>query len=63
MSEEDLLQRAKTTVDAPNLVPDSWSLAQQHACILAAEIANPNTKKPADWTDVRTFSLMLATHL
>jgi glycyl-tRNA synthetase len=32
------------------------------ACIVAEIPHNPNTKKPADWTDVRKFELMFYTY-
>jgi glycyl-tRNA synthetase len=53
----------QTTYQVNNLTPDSRPLKQQHALLVGEKIKNPNTKKEADRTDVRTFSLMLSTKL
>lgn len=67
ISQSDEANVATTIADqygVPNLVPDSWSFAQQHAFIIGEQIPNPNNKKQTpDWTDVRAFSLMLSTQL
>jgi len=49
--------------DINNMVPDSRSLEQQYNVITGEKIKNPKTKKDADRTKVRKFSLMLATQL
>lgn len=47
-----------------NLVPDSRSFETQYEYIVGEDIRNPNKKKEkADWTNVRAFSMMLATKL
>ena len=59
-----LLEQFRDTYQINNLVPDSRSLETQHTFIVWENIKNPNNKKKdADWTEVRTFSLMLATQL
>lgn len=63
-NDDEILADYKDTYTIPNLIPDSRPLETQHAFIVGEKIKNPNNKKKdADWTDVRTFSLMLATQL
>jgi glycyl-tRNA synthetase (class II) len=62
-SDEEILSYYKETYQVNNLTPDSRPLEQQHALLVGEKIKNPNTKKEADRTDVRTFSLMLSTQL
>lgn len=63
-TDKEILELFKENYWVPNLVPDSRPLQMQHACIVGEKIKNPNQKKKdADRTDVRTFSLMLATQL
>ncbi len=65
---EDLIhQKNYTLADleqywVSNLVPESRTFEQMKACIVAEIPHNPNTKKPADWTDVRKFELMFYTY-
>ena len=47
----------------PNLIPDSWTNEQQYKFITTFIIKNPSSKKEADRTEVRNFSLMLSTQL
>jgi len=58
-----ILEFIKWAYEVSNLVPDSWTLEQQHAVLVGEEIKNPSSKKSADWTDVRHFNLMLSTKL
>ena len=51
------------TYQTSNLTPDSRTLEQQYDVLVWEEILNPNSKKKADWTDVRHFNLMLSTKL
>lgn len=46
----------------PNLIPESWTFDQMRAFIVAEIPHNPNTKKAADWTEVRKFNMMFSTH-
>lgn len=62
-SDDEILAHVSKQYNLSNLVPDSWPLEKQHEYIVAEGIKNPNNKKDADWTDVRTFSLMLSTKL
>ncbi len=62
-SEDEILAHIKKQYGVDNVVPDSWELTTQHQYIIEENIKNPNSKKDADWTDVRTFSLMLSTKL
>ncbi len=63
-TDEELTSWAAELVWAPNLVPDSWPLEMQHKYFIEADIRNPSNRKiKADWTNVRTFSLMLSTKL
>lgn len=63
-TDEEILVGYKDVYTISNLIPDSRPLETQHAFIVWEKIRNPNAKKKdADWTDVRTFSLMLATQL
>jgi glycyl-tRNA synthetase len=62
-SDDDLQAYFSSTYNVPNLVPDSRSHEQMRSVILAEIPNNPTTNKPADRTDVRKFSLMLATQL
>lgn len=63
-TDSELEKFAADLVWAPNLVPDSWPLEMQYKYFIEADIRNPSNRKiKADWTDVRTFSLMLATKL
>lgn len=63
-TDEELETFAKDLVWAPNLVPDSWSMEMQYDYFIKADIRNPSNRKiKADWTNVRTFSLMLSTKL
>lgn len=57
------IQETVDTYGAPNLIPDSRTLEQLKAFIIAEIPNNPSKKKKADRTDVRKFSLMLATQL
>lgn len=45
-----------------NLIPESRTLDQMKQFIVTLIPNNPNTKKPADWTDVRKFALMFYTY-
>jgi len=49
--------------DIPNLVPDSWTEQQQYDYMIKYKVKNPITKKDAERTNVRKFSLMLSTQL
>ena len=46
-----------------NLSPESWGNEKMTEIIKAEIPNNPDTKKPADWTECRNFNLMLDTHL
>lgn len=46
-----------------NLIPESWGNEKMTEVIRAEIPNNPDTKKPADWTDARQFNLMLQTQL
>lgn len=59
----ELLSQTKNVCNAPNLVPDSRTQEQLHTFFVELIPNNPNTKKKADWTEVRKFSLMLGTQL
>lgn len=45
-----------------NLIPESWTFDQMKAFIVNEIPNNPNTKKKADRTDVRKFSMMFYTY-
>lgn len=62
-TDDEILAHVRTHYDVESLIPDARTLEQQHAYILQENISNPNTKKKPDWTEVRTFSLMLSTQL
>jgi hypothetical protein len=62
-SDDDLQAYFSSTYNVPNLVPDSRSHDQMYEVIVAEIPNNPTKHKPADRTDVRKFSLMLATQL
>ncbi len=47
----------------PNLSPESWGNDGMRDFIVKNIPNNPESKKPASWTDCRNFNLMLDTHL
>lgn len=51
----------RTKYNVNNLVPESWPLEQQTAVMRWENVLNPETWKPWDWTDVKTFNLMFKT--
>lgn len=60
-----MLEYVSREYSASNLIPESRTLEQMKAFIVAEIPYNPNDKKqkePADWTDVRTFELMFYTY-
>lgn len=65
LSDKEILQKIQKEVDKSikSLVPWSRTYKQQKKFIITYYPNNPNTKKRADWTDVRKFSLMLSTQL
>lgn len=62
-SQEEILEYFSSEYKASNLTPDSWTLEQQYQVLTWEKIHNPNSKKEADWTEVRHFNLMLSTKL
>jgi len=62
-SEKLTLEKIKEIIDVEWLTADAWTNEQQYKFITTFVKKNPNTKKDADWTDVRKFSLMLSTKL
>ncbi|MCS6982621.1 MAG: glycine--tRNA ligase [Candidatus Absconditabacterales bacterium] len=63
LSEEDLLKFLAQTYGVENTVPESWGPDVMLAYMKGESIKNPDTKKDAEWTDIRKFTLMLSTHL
>ncbi len=63
--EANILKKTQKEVSSniPNLIPDSRPTELMHKFIINFLPRNPNTKKDADWTEVRKFSLMLWTEL
>lgn len=66
---EDWISKKNITVEflskyeVDNLIPESWG-NEKMAEVIRAEIPNnPDTGKPAEWTDARQFNLMLQTQL
>lgn len=50
-------------LEVKNLSPESWGNEGMRDFIVKYIPNNPDTKKPADWTECRNFNLMLDTHL
>lgn len=66
---EDWISKKNITIEyitqygVDNLIPESWG-NEKMAEVIRKEIPNnPDTGKPADWTDARQFNLMLQTQL
>lgn len=64
-NETDILKKIQTDIDAniSSIVADSRTNDQQYKYITWYKLKNPTSKKDADWTEIRKFSLMLATQL
>lgn len=56
-------QYIRNTYKVDNLIPESRWFEKMHQYIIGEKIKNPDTKKEADWTDIRSFNLMLYTYL
>jgi len=65
LSEDEVLKNIQKDVDKniSSIVADSWTNDQQYIYITGYKLKNPNNKKDAEWTNIRKFSLMLATKL
>jgi len=65
LNDSEILSQIQKDIDSniASIVPDSWTNDQQYKYIIFYKLRNPNTKKDADWTEIRKFSLMLATKL
>lgn len=59
LSDEDLAQK----LGVENLSPEAWGNEWMRDFIVKNIPNNPESKKPADWTECRNFNLMLDTHL
>ena len=57
------LQALEKVYGVSSLNAGGWTMEQMKAFIDEEIPNNPNTKKAADWTDVRRFNLMLSTNL
>ncbi len=64
-NEADILKKIQADIDAniASIVADSRTNDQQFKYITWYKLKNPTNKKDADWTEIRKFSLMLATQL
>ena len=62
LTDEQILEKINKEFWVTNLIPESWSFDQMKAFIEKYIPNNPNTWKPANWTDVRKFNLMFKTH-
>lgn len=67
---EDWISKKSITVSyvqehygVDNLIPESWGNEKMTEVIKKEIPNNPDTKKPADWTEARQFNLMLQTQL
>lgn len=56
-------EQLKSEFKLKNLVPDSRTFEELYNFFVSNNLKNPNTKQVWDWTEVRKFSLMLATQL
>ncbi len=59
LNDEDLAEKLWVT----NLSPESWGNEWMRDFIVKNITNNPETWKPANWTECRNFNLMLDTHL
>ncbi|HPC34652.1 MAG TPA: glycine--tRNA ligase, partial [Candidatus Absconditabacterales bacterium] len=59
LNDEDLAEKLGVT----NLSPESWGNEGMRDFIVKNITNNPETGKPANWTECRNFNLMLDTHL
>jgi len=65
LSDKEILENMKKEISSwiKNLVPTTRTHEEQKKFIVNYCPNNPNTKKKANWTDIRKFSLMLSTQL
>jgi glycyl-tRNA synthetase len=59
---ELVFQELQSKYQVSNLIPESRTFDQMKAFIVNEIPNNPNTKKKAEWTDVRKFSMMFYTY-
>lgn len=61
--EEWVLQYVKDTFGVENLSPEARGPIIMKDYLVKEKVKNPDTKKDADWTDIREFNLMLHSFL
>jgi glycyl-tRNA synthetase len=59
LNDKDLAKK----LELPNLSPEARGNDGMYQFIIKFIPNNPDTKKPADWTECRNFNLMLSSHL
>lgn len=68
-AKEYILQELHTFMSVNSLVPEAWWENDQeksknmYTYIIHYQLPNPETRKNAEWTDIRKFNLMLYTYL